>query len=91
MVEEVIKDAAGTISQTVLGAILILSWIIFGLVYRELKKEIKDERDAHQVTREARLEELKSNNHVATGLLAIQDEQKRQNSAVIDALQRRAV
>ncbi len=88
--EDAIKDAAGTISQTALGAILFLSWIIFGFYYKVSRQELKEERDAHNVTREARLEELKSNNHVAAGLLAIQDEQKRQNAAVLDALQRRA-
>lgn len=85
-----VDDAASKISENVWGALLILSWVIFAFVYRELKKELKDERTSHQETRIELLAGLKSNNHVSAGLLAIQDEQKRQNSMILDALQRRA-
>lgn len=76
MVEETIKQAVGTLSQSVWGALLILSWVIFALVYRQLNNQLKDERDAHQVTRDARLEELKGQNQMAAGVLSIQQGQK---------------
>lgn len=101
MLEETAKatigQAAQTISQSVWGALLLLSWAIFGIVFyftvSYLTKQLQSEREAHQLTREARLSELKSNNQMATGLLTIQDEQKamreeqsRQTGLLINAL-----
>ena len=88
-----IDDAANTISQNVWGALLILSWVIFGFVYRELKRELRDERNNHQSTRDKMLTNLESQNHMAAGLLSIQDgmknlsdSQSKHTSLLIDAL-----
>lgn len=93
MIEETIKQAAGTLSQSVWGALLILSWVIFALVYRQLNTQLKEERDSHQKTREARFEELKGQNQMAAGVLSIQQGQKelsenlsKQQGLLIDAL-----
>jgi hypothetical protein len=70
------EEAGKTIASNVWGALLLLSWAIFGLVYRELKKELREERAAHQSTRSDMLAELRSQNHVSAGLVSMQDAQK---------------
>lgn len=71
-----LEEAGKTIASNVWGALLLLSWAIFGWVYRELKKELREERAAHQATRVDMLTELRSQNHVSAGLVSMQDAQK---------------
>lgn len=83
-----IEEAGKTIAANVWGALLLLSWFVFAFVYRELKKELRDERAAHQATRTDMLNELRSQNHISTGLVSLQDAQSKQTNLLIDALSR---
>lgn len=82
------EEAAKTIATNVWGALLLLSWGVFAFVYRELKKELRDEREQHQATRTDMLAELRSQNHISTGLVSLQDAQSKQTGLLIDALSR---
>lgn len=96
MPEELAKaagQAAGTLSQTTWGALLILSWVVFGVVVWSLRRDIKDERASHQETRDEYVTVLKGKDQIAAGLLALSDGQKviaesqqRQTGLLIDAL-----
>lgn len=82
-----LEKAGETIATNVWGALLLLSWFIFAFVYRELRKELRDERSAHQATRADMLSELRSQNHISAGLLSLQDSHK-QTNMILDALSR---
>lgn len=82
-----LEEAGKTIATNVWGALLLLSWFVFAFVYRELKKELRDERAAHQATRADMLNELRSQNHISAGLLSLQDSHK-QTNLILDALSR---
>lgn len=102
MVEEAAKaasQAAGTLSQTTWGAILILVLFIAGLIIWSIRKDLKAEQASHQATRVEYMAFIKSKDQLAAGLMTIQDAQRtiaegqqKQTSLLIDALsnQRRA-
>lgn len=96
MPEELTKtavQAAGTLSQTTWGALLLLSWLLFVGVVWLMRKDINSERQAHQSTRDEYITVLKGKDQIAAGLLALSDGQKsiaenqqKQTSLLIDAL-----
>jgi len=68
-----ITDAAGTIiNSSVVGALLILCVGLLLLQQYLHRKEIKDERDAHEVTRQAQIAEIRN---FSTLGRSIQDQQ----------------
>lgn len=90
MIEEAIKGASDQLNQTVLGAVLVVSWIALGLVVRALWNEIKSERASHQATREKQLEDLRNLTHVASSLDGLKSSQEKLQSSIVDALMRKA-
>lgn len=55
-----VTDAAGTIINSgVLGALVILFLVLLLLQQYLHRKEMKDERDAHEVTRQAQIAEIR--------------------------------
>lgn len=90
--ENIAKEAAGTLSQTQWGALLVLSWIVFGIVLFIVRKDLKAEQVAHQTTRLAYIAVLESKGQIASGILTLQDAQKEQNALLMNLIsnQRRA-
>lgn len=100
MPEELTKaagQAAGTLSQTTWGALLLLSWILFGIVLwwvvSLMRKDITAERSSHQDTRAEYISVLKGKDQIAAVLITLTDGQKviadnqqKQTSLLIDAL-----
>lgn len=66
--EEVIKEAVGPLTQTILGCLLLLSIGLGGIIIRVLWRSLQEERVAHQETRRAQLEDIRSMAHVATAI-----------------------
>ncbi len=96
MIEEVAKaggQAAATLSATTWGALLILSWVIFGVAFWVLRRDLNDERKGHQATREEYVAFLKNKDQIASGLITLQDGQRtivdgqnRQTSLLIETI-----
>jgi len=86
--ESIAKEAAGTLSQTQWGALLVLSWIVFGIVLYIVRKDLKAEQVAHQTTRLAYIEVLESKGQIAAGILTLQQAQKESNALLMNLMTR---
>lgn len=74
MFEETLGKASDTLVQSPAGAFLVLVCIAFYLTVRSLRLELKEERESHQKTRTAQLDDLRSMQKIADASDAMREE-----------------
>jgi hypothetical protein len=96
MLEDAFSGAVQNLNSTVLGSVLVITLVAFAFYVRlsrldlkEARNELKDEREAHQKTREAQLQDIRNLNHVASTLESLQTAMVRMEDRVVDASIRR--
>jgi hypothetical protein len=80
MIEEAVKNALSNFNQTLLGSVYIITLFSTGLGFRflikiidELKADLKAERDAHNATRAAQIEDIRNMSRVAETMSDLRD------------------
>lgn len=75
MIEDAAKEAFSNLNQTLLGTMLFLSWFVFGITIRwlnifikELKEELRVEREAHKKTVDTQITDIRNLANVATSV-----------------------
>lgn len=75
MPDEILTDAAKTLSTSVLGAVLVLFVVLTFFVVRALRQDIKDlqarldkSEEAHQRTRDSQLDDLRKTHGLASSI-----------------------
>lgn len=74
MVDEGLGKAFSTLSESPVGAFLVVVCIAFFLTVRALRAELKLERESHQKTRDAQLNDLKGMQKLAEASDAMREE-----------------
>lgn len=74
MLEEALGKAGATLSESPVGAFLVIVCVAFLLTVRALRVELKEERESHQKTRDAQLNDLKGMQKLAEASDAMREE-----------------
>lgn len=74
MIEEALGKAGTTLSESPAGAFLVFVCVAFFLTVRSLRAELKEERESHQKTRDAQLNDLKGMQKLAEASDAMREE-----------------